>query len=1356
MKKLAIILLGLLMIPATISKAQTFTQTVFVDGLVAPVTTTFSPDGRLFITEKDGKIRVVKNGVLQSNPFLTLPVTANSERGLLGITFDPNFSSNRYIYVYYTRANTPVKNRLSRFTASATNPDIAEIGSEKILLDDIPSDAGNHNGGTIAFGKDGKLYIAIGDGGQTRTNAQLLSSLSGKILRINSDGTIPSDNPFFNTVGARKEIWAYGFRNPFTFAVDQLSGKIHVNDVGEASWEEINLLTKGANYGWPKCEGPKNTGVGECSDNSITYPIHSYGRDVGKSITGAVFNNGDYYFGDFVSGFIKKLSSTGVLTQIADVSNPTDIDIGRDNNIYYTSYVTGKVIKLIPTATPINGQCSQIINMCVAGNVNDTPDTETHNNWSCVGISSGTTANCTTAKSITTNRPPVATITSPIIDSRYNAGQILNLSGTGIDPEEGSLPPSAFSWTVAFHHDTHSHPFIGPITGKTTESVTIPTTGELSDNVWYRITLKVTDSKGMSSEVYHNIYPNKVDLIFNTNPTGQSIILDGQPKITPYKIKSVVGMDRVVSADTTKTIDGKIFKFLQWSNNGTQSQVLRTPSTDSTFRADYSIPRPTNTIFEPEYGSGDLAKHLQEEIDNRISNQLAGLTSKLLWLTRGNDTKNWESNPSKWTNQIKSLNWTGVSPWNSQSEYLRGGVLISPRHVLHAKHFKFSVNTKIAFIDLSGSIVIRNIIDVKELADFDVAIALLDKDVPEYITFYPVVERSIWQKYLEHADPTTEIPIVVFDQEDKIGVRALKINRLYNNTANIIHDRPTKGKRVEFNEDIVGGDSGNPAFTIIGGQPVLLFTNYDINFGPNLSNLTSQVNTLMSSMGGGYQLSTVNLNRFTIPTQVVNTAPSAQNVTFNISSPGTIANIILNATDSQNDTITYSPSTLSTPKGNLVKTSEGKYTYTLKTPLPLSSFTETLTYTASDGKLISSPANITINYTAPVPKPNTAPVAMSSIYSASTDAIEIIFVATDAQNDILTINTSGTLKYGTLTKTPANKYIYNVTNRQTVDVSDIISFTASDGKLSSNQAIITINISKKTVVVNNDSDGDGILLPVDKCPNTPLSLKNQVNKTGCIRPKLTKFNTKPLIEDDITNVSNVKLGINNIGEIKFTSPIRLTRDNTVIDLDTNVIIEKEKVEIKSSVIPELNKPAIITLYNIDKNNPRILKDGVLCPISQCTINSFSNKTLVFTVNGFSVYTIDETPVVIVPPAEPNPEPVVETPRKKSGGRGGGGGNSVQNISTEQLIAQLTAQLNALIAQLNELLGNAGIITKNLSIGSQDPEVKILQEKLIRKGYTLVNTGYFGTQTRDAIIKFQKENGITPTGTVGPITRGKLN
>ncbi|MGB9155899.1 MAG: PQQ-dependent sugar dehydrogenase, partial [Chthoniobacterales bacterium] len=176
----------------------------------------FAPDGRLFVCLQTGQVRVIKNGSLLATPFLSLSVDSSGERGLIGIAFDPNFTNNHYVYVYYTVPTSPIHNRVSRFTAAG---DVAASGSEVVILNlDNLSGATNHNGGGLHFGSDGKLYIGVGENANG-ANAQTLSNLLGKVLRINSDGSIPTDNPFYNSAsGNNRAIWALGLRNPFTFA----------------------------------------------------------------------------------------------------------------------------------------------------------------------------------------------------------------------------------------------------------------------------------------------------------------------------------------------------------------------------------------------------------------------------------------------------------------------------------------------------------------------------------------------------------------------------------------------------------------------------------------------------------------------------------------------------------------------------------------------------------------------------------------------------------------------------------------------------------------------------------------------------------------------------------------------------------------------------------------------------------------------------------------------------------------------------------------------------------------------------------------------------------------------------------
>jgi glucose/arabinose dehydrogenase len=317
----------------------------------SPTAMAFAPDGRLFVCLQGGQVRVIKNGTLLATPFLTLSVTFAGERGLLGIAFDPNFSSNQFVYFYYTTSTSPVHNRISRFTA---NGDVAVSNSETVLVDlDNLSSATNHNGGGLHFGPDGKLYAGVGENANS-ANAQTLTNRLGKILRYNSDGSIPTDTPFLNTAtGANRAIWVLGLRNPYTFAFQPGTGRMFINDVGQNAWEEIDDGIAGSNYGWPTCEGA-------CSPANSNFrdPLFQYGHGTsgttGCAIVGAAFYNppvnqfpssylGKYFFADLCSGWIRLFDpATGTASAFATgVATPVDLQVGPDGCLYYLAQGNG-------------------------------------------------------------------------------------------------------------------------------------------------------------------------------------------------------------------------------------------------------------------------------------------------------------------------------------------------------------------------------------------------------------------------------------------------------------------------------------------------------------------------------------------------------------------------------------------------------------------------------------------------------------------------------------------------------------------------------------------------------------------------------------------------------------------------------------------------------------------------------------------------------------------------------------------------------------------------------------------------------------------------------------------------------
>lgn len=320
-----------------------FTDTLVASNLTNATAMAIAPDGRIFVCLQGGTLRVVKNGALLPTPFLTVPVNASGERGLLGVAFDPNFNTNGFIYVYYTATTPAIHNRVSRFTA---NGDVAVAGSELVLLDlDNLSAATNHNGGAMHFGPDGKLYVAVGENAAP-SNAQTLSNLLGKMLRINADGSIPTDNPFFGTAtGRNRAIWALGLRNPYTFNFQPGTGRMFINDVGQNAVEEINDGIAGSNYGWPTCEGA-------CTNPNFRNPLfqygHGFGATTGCAITGGAFYNpqtaqfpssytGKYFFADFCSNWIRLFDpSSGAATDFASgASSPVDLQVSADGSLYY-------------------------------------------------------------------------------------------------------------------------------------------------------------------------------------------------------------------------------------------------------------------------------------------------------------------------------------------------------------------------------------------------------------------------------------------------------------------------------------------------------------------------------------------------------------------------------------------------------------------------------------------------------------------------------------------------------------------------------------------------------------------------------------------------------------------------------------------------------------------------------------------------------------------------------------------------------------------------------------------------------------------------------------------------------------
>jgi glucose/arabinose dehydrogenase len=313
-------------------------------------------DGRIFVVEQGGKIRVVRDGVLQTTPFLDIStrVLSGGERGLLSVAFHPQYATNHFFYVYFTtQANgtqAPGDIRIERFTATS-NPDVADPTSTKLIIGVAHPVNANHNGGLLTFGPDGMLYAGLGDGGgggDPDGNGQNFNALLGSLLRLDVDHgdpyAIPPSNPFVGMANHRGEIWAKGLRNPWRYAFDAATNLLYIADVGQNLHEEVNVVVAdraGLNYGWNVWEGLFCYNAATCSPTGFQAPILDYGHNGPCSITGGYVYRGSaipairghYFYSDYCAGFLRSFRyENGVAVDQKDWGLPSSAvaSFGKD------------------------------------------------------------------------------------------------------------------------------------------------------------------------------------------------------------------------------------------------------------------------------------------------------------------------------------------------------------------------------------------------------------------------------------------------------------------------------------------------------------------------------------------------------------------------------------------------------------------------------------------------------------------------------------------------------------------------------------------------------------------------------------------------------------------------------------------------------------------------------------------------------------------------------------------------------------------------------------------------------------------------------------------------------------------
>jgi glucose/arabinose dehydrogenase len=650
----------------------------------------------MLVAERDGTIWVVPAGGNQvlPTPFLQIPDVVNdNERGLLGLTLDPQFATNGYVYAYYTHGT--LHNRVSRFTAAGNQ---ASAASEFVVWQNTADANVWHQGGDLQFGPDGYLYISVGDHLDSQS-AQLLTSYNGKILRVDRDGLAPAGNPFYDGSGPNLDaIWARGLRNPFRFTIDPATGRMIIGDVGEGSWEEVDIGAAGADYGWPLCEGTCNTAG--MTNPVLAYPHNGFDASItaGFVYRGTQFPPeyaGEFFYGDYAQNWIKRLTldDSGRVTATHNFEPPdgdsngpygdiVDLAAGPDGSLWYVdagpfeNENAGAVRRIrntnanqpptaVAAATPTSGAAPLAVSFSSSGSADpegrpltyrwDFGDgaTSTQANPSHTYAAGSYTARLTTsdgdletassAITITAGTAPVPTIQAPTDGSTFRGGDVITYSGSATDAEDGTLPGSSLSWKIVFHHDTHIHPVMDATPGAS-GTLTIPTTGHsFKGQTSYELVLTATDSDGIQASRSVTIRPEKRTLTIATTPSGLTVNVDGVANTSPVVADELIGFQYTIDVPSPQAG----YTFGSWSDGGARSHTVTVPATDQTITARFDAPPPSTGLiaaygFDEASGTAvaDLSGHNHPATINGATRSTAGHTGGAVSLDGVNDYVN--------------------------------------------------------------------------------------------------------------------------------------------------------------------------------------------------------------------------------------------------------------------------------------------------------------------------------------------------------------------------------------------------------------------------------------------------------------------------------------------------------------------------------------------------------------------------------------------------------------------------------------------------------------------------------------------------------------------------------------------
>ncbi|MEE9425873.1 MAG: PQQ-dependent sugar dehydrogenase [Methylococcales bacterium] len=660
------IVLSLLLVLSGLSRHAFALPAQFQDQLVVsdlnfPTSMTQLPGGRMLVTEKSGQIWIFDPSV--ANPVKTAymkitDIDTVGERGLLDIVLDPDFANNNFIYVSYQRESER-RIFISRFTHQGNTADLATEFVVWKAPELFPDTHKFHHGGGLSFGPDGHLYLTTGYRNDT-FDAQDLTTTAGKIIRVAKDGAIPADNPFVDGAGGNlDEIWAYGLRNPWRARWD-LQGvgssgpRLYFGEVGpnnnNTSFEDVHIGRKGANYGYPVCDGNNCNTSHDLYDPNQVYdpPLFTYSHGGGEAaVMGGIVYHGSqfpaafqnvYFFGDYPTQRLRYLTfdNAGVVINDNDFQESAgllvDIKEGNDGALYYIQIasdfdnfaantgalrrirfnggnqapqITSASADVVASATaPLTVNFTSVASdaesdaltytwifgdgeQATGANVSHTY-TQKGSYEAVLQVSDAT--NTTTLEppiTINVGAKPEVTITAPVNGSLFRAGQPINYAANASDAD-GALTEDSYKWSVKFAHNDHIHPIVGPVSGSS-GSFAAPDNGHsYFDRSGLLITVEVTDADGQVTTKSVRIDPEEVDITFNSQPSGISLILDDEALVTPAVYDASIDFNSSVTAPATACINNIEYSFSSWSNGAARSFIYKVPNQNTTLTAIYT------------------------------------------------------------------------------------------------------------------------------------------------------------------------------------------------------------------------------------------------------------------------------------------------------------------------------------------------------------------------------------------------------------------------------------------------------------------------------------------------------------------------------------------------------------------------------------------------------------------------------------------------------------------------------------------------------------------------------------------------------------------------------------------------